>query len=291
MGWIPDSLDDPDAIHDNVAGEINAVTEKATPVDNDLVIIEDSADSFNKKSAKLGNLPGGGGGGGSSAPEWLDYLNARQGDETAHADDDFFTDATKTGLTETTVSGTAVWTELRDRLSVGFDNQTSGDVAVALKALTPSAAPVTIETALSIFGISEDFVSVGICFTDGTTATDNIALARYVNGGTANAELYRASAGTLTSFTSSVNISLPGVLMMKPAPMAFLYFRLIWTAANSFAVNMSHDGVTWHAFDSTNTFSKTMTPTHFGPIVSTNGGSRVKSAAFEYLRVYESDLS
>ena len=54
---------DGDAIHDNVASEISAITEKVTPVNADLVIIEDSADSNNKKRAQVGNLPGGGGGG------------------------------------------------------------------------------------------------------------------------------------------------------------------------------------------------------------------------------------
>lgn len=49
--------DDADAIHDNVAGEIAAVTEKATPIAADLVLIEDSADSNAKKRAQLGNLP------------------------------------------------------------------------------------------------------------------------------------------------------------------------------------------------------------------------------------------
>lgn len=52
---------DSDAIHDNVSGEIAAVTEKATPVDADLVLIEDSAASNVKKRVQLGNLPGGGG--------------------------------------------------------------------------------------------------------------------------------------------------------------------------------------------------------------------------------------
>jgi len=51
---------DADAIHDNVAGEINGITEKATPVDADLILIEDSADSNNKKKVQVGNLPGGG---------------------------------------------------------------------------------------------------------------------------------------------------------------------------------------------------------------------------------------
>jgi hypothetical protein len=52
---------DPDAIHDNVAGEISALTEKASPVNADLVLIEDSAAGNVKKKAQLGNLPGGGG--------------------------------------------------------------------------------------------------------------------------------------------------------------------------------------------------------------------------------------
>lgn len=51
---------DPDAIHDNVAGEIAAITAKATPVSGDFLLIEDSADSNNKKRITIGDLPGGG---------------------------------------------------------------------------------------------------------------------------------------------------------------------------------------------------------------------------------------
>ena len=51
---------DTDAIHDNQAGEIAALTEKATPVSADLLIIEDSAASYGKKKVQIGNLPGGG---------------------------------------------------------------------------------------------------------------------------------------------------------------------------------------------------------------------------------------
>ncbi|KKL58160.1 hypothetical protein LCGC14_2228160, partial [marine sediment metagenome] len=47
---------DSTAIHDNVAGEIVVITEKTAPVGNDEIIIEDSADSNNKKSLKLSNL-------------------------------------------------------------------------------------------------------------------------------------------------------------------------------------------------------------------------------------------
>ena len=49
---------DKNAIHGNTAAEINVITEKTTPIDADLVIIEDSADVNNKKKVLLGNLPG-----------------------------------------------------------------------------------------------------------------------------------------------------------------------------------------------------------------------------------------
>jgi len=44
---------DGDAIHDNVAGEINAITAKSPLVAGDVLLIEDSADSFNKKKALI----------------------------------------------------------------------------------------------------------------------------------------------------------------------------------------------------------------------------------------------
>ncbi len=48
---------DADALHDNVSGEIAAIAEKVSPVNADVVVIEDSADSDNKKRVQLGNLP------------------------------------------------------------------------------------------------------------------------------------------------------------------------------------------------------------------------------------------
>jgi len=59
---VPAGGADANAIHDNAASEISAIAEKVTPVSADLLIIEDSADSNNKKKVQVGNLPGGGGG-------------------------------------------------------------------------------------------------------------------------------------------------------------------------------------------------------------------------------------
>lgn len=221
-------------------------------------------------------------------PGWMRYLDHRLPNETGHDDDDFFKDDTKTGITEVTVSGTATWTELNGVLSVAYDNQTAGDAAVALKALTPSSAPVTFETAISGLLTAQDFTSVGLCFTDGTTATNNIALARYHQGSAGSR--YRNGSGTLTDYTAGTNgeIAVPSPI----SPNGRVYMRIIWTAANSFSVRFSPDGVTWTNFDDADAdFPKTMTPTHFGAFVSTQGGATQNVASFDYFRIYEADLA
>jgi hypothetical protein len=62
---------DEDAIHDNVDGEINAITEKTTPVDADLLIMEDSADTYSKKKVQMSNIPLGDIDGGSASSVYL----------------------------------------------------------------------------------------------------------------------------------------------------------------------------------------------------------------------------
>jgi len=52
---VGDDTDD-EAIHDNVVGEINAIAAKATPVDADILLIEDSAASWAKKKVTIVNL-------------------------------------------------------------------------------------------------------------------------------------------------------------------------------------------------------------------------------------------
>jgi len=48
---------DSSAIHDDVAGEINAITSKGTPVSADVLVIEDSEATYAKKKITLGTLP------------------------------------------------------------------------------------------------------------------------------------------------------------------------------------------------------------------------------------------
>ena len=48
---------DADAVHINVASEISAITSKATPTTSDFLLIEDAADSNNKKKITIGDIP------------------------------------------------------------------------------------------------------------------------------------------------------------------------------------------------------------------------------------------
>lgn len=57
-----------DAQLKRAANDYTAITEKTTVVNDDLVLIEDSADSFNKKKVKMSNM---GGGSGSGVASWL----------------------------------------------------------------------------------------------------------------------------------------------------------------------------------------------------------------------------
>lgn len=49
---------DPDAFHRNVNGEIASLTEKITPVNTDVIIIEDSEDGNSVKKLLVANIPG-----------------------------------------------------------------------------------------------------------------------------------------------------------------------------------------------------------------------------------------
>ena len=48
---------DANAVHVNTGNEINGITAKATPTSSDILLIEDAADSNNKKKITIGDLP------------------------------------------------------------------------------------------------------------------------------------------------------------------------------------------------------------------------------------------
>lgn len=64
ISTLPTGSGDSDAIHKSVAGEIDGLTAKSTPVGADELVIEDSAASWAKKKIAISSLPSSGGVGG-----------------------------------------------------------------------------------------------------------------------------------------------------------------------------------------------------------------------------------
>lgn len=277
---------DSDAIHDNVAAEISAITEKASPASGDWLLIEDAADSNNKKKVDWDNLPSGGGGG--DAPEWVNYLSARQADETGHANDQFWASGapgSPAAGTAVAPTGTVTWLEGRNLLSVDVSGTTAGDSAARVYSLTPTSAPVTVEVAERLIGhdTSTAGAFAGVGFTDGTTDSSNHASASLRNF--QDVPYACEMAGTWTANGSDVLTT----VRIEGAVSDWLYLRCIWTASNTFAARFSLDGVTWSGLD-LGTFAKTLTPTNIAVWATDNGETRAL-ASFAYMRVYESDLS
>jgi len=77
------------ALHGDIAAEINSVSEKVTPIGADLIIIEDSADSNNKKKVQLSNLPAGA----SDPSSWMDRAAFTDNTEYVNLTADYTTEA------------------------------------------------------------------------------------------------------------------------------------------------------------------------------------------------------
>lgn len=71
------------AIHDNVANEINPLNVKHTPVDNDIILIEDSQSGYSKKKLLMSDLPGGDG----DCPEYKFIKATGQSEGDLHLSD------------------------------------------------------------------------------------------------------------------------------------------------------------------------------------------------------------
>ncbi len=229
-----------------------------------------------------------------SVPEWMTALAGRVAGETAHVDDDFFGQDSSADYTEQTVSGTAIWTIGRGVLSSVFKNQSGGaspDWSGFLKPITSPSPPMTIETHLRLFVPTLDFPSVGLGFMDGVAVGSNVAAMASVGsdfdfqaGGIAK------YGGTMNDFNNSVDT------VISPSQMGFngqvmeIYMRFVWISANTWQQVVSFDGNAWYNWGSAD-MSFTMTPTHFGLLVSTRGQNLNFSVGYDYFRVYDADLS
>ena len=116
-----------DAQLKRAANDLNTFTEKTTLAPDDIFIIEDSADSFNKKKVKNSNA-GGGGSGGAGSKNYLGVINGINGNGNFELGT-----TTKWSLAHTTLSGlipnqvSGSWTAANANLSISA--VTSGKLA------------------------------------------------------------------------------------------------------------------------------------------------------------------
>jgi hypothetical protein len=121
-------LDSPTAIHKSTSAEISTITEKTTPVDNDLLLIEDSAASNAKKKVKIVNLPG------ASSEDVVLKVKASDesvvSSETYQYDDDLYLDITsgETWLFEIVLHATEESNNPNIKLKISAINGLTGDV-------------------------------------------------------------------------------------------------------------------------------------------------------------------
>lgn len=238
-----------------------------------------------------GLLSGGVGGGGSGTtydiPAWIEYLAARQTGETGHALDDFFTSDTTGDYTAVTVTASASWSIAGGRLAGLLNTNAAQDAAALLIATGGLSAPVTIEAACTRVMSGDNYSAIGICMTDGTTATDNFVGTRALSG-SSQGQIGLVS-GTLTAVDSASAVVATD--FRGYGSPATTYHRLIWKSANTFTAQFSADGYHWADIVAMGDQSKTMTPTHIGLWGSRWGVAKDGLVLFDYLRVYESDES
>lgn len=279
MGWQPVGKNGHE-LHDNEAGEINALSE-VSPATGDYVLGEDASDSFNK--VKFPTSSFGGGGGGDGVVPTVSVVGRLYEASSADTEDDEYRDASPAGTT-VTVSGAQTITVARDRLSVLVtSDMADSDINCQLIARTMSVGDI-IETAWTGMSETEDtgsgFMFAGPLLTDGTTSGSNaaIALGRLrdeargvmqidMRGGTLT-----SISGTTSSFRSMKTIS------------HLVYQRIEYEASNTFRGYISPDGISWIDIGSITT---TFTPTHFGVGWSTWNDTMLvdRVASFEYVRV------
>lgn len=213
---------------------------------------------------------------------WADPILPSSG--PGGADDDEFDDAARDAAwTDVTPTGTAVWTEDRDVLSCLFEDQAAADCAATLKAIpgTP-ASPLTIETAVRMLGRDLDNELMGgVLFTDGTDAASNAIWAQIQGSETNQLMAMKMRTGTLTNFDAASTTQ--NIFRTNPM-LPWIHLRMTWSAANTFDMAISPDGVSWTDWGiGSHTF--TLSPTHFGLGVSGWAGTEPKIATFEYFRV------
>lgn len=213
------------------------------------------------------------------------YKTGRLAGETAHANDDFFEDDTLAG-TAINHSATATWSEKYGRMSVKVQDNASPSYFVArVFSMTPSAAPVTLETCWQSFGsaaVNEQSHYFG--FSEGNTSTSKIlGWLYYVNG--TSPTIYEVE-GTFASVGFTANYA---VHLMNMGP---LFFRCVWTATDTVKIGVSpHPDLFTGLNIAAHVRAAAISPTHYFVGAGNIDTAIDMVAAWDFIRINEADLS
>lgn len=176
-------------------------------------------------------------------------------------------------------SGNCAWTEGGDSLSLKHNGGDSAGVAHGLvTALTGAGGSLVTGDAfvscITLLAPSANFSSIGLCLSDGTTHGAGKQVVANMGFSVGAAVLAGEVWSNWNSRTSTVTT-------MSPQFANRWYQRIVMTAANTWRVDISADGVSWHAGT---TMSQTFTPTHVGFYTTSWGGAVKFLAGIEFIR-------
>lgn len=178
---------DGSAIHDNVSGEIHAITEETTPASVDEIIVESAANGYAKRKVKIGNIPSGMTnpmttvgdiiyGGASGTPERLEAGTEGQV-LTMGATNPEWAEATGEGSGYTTPPSSG-WSWVNQGTGTVEDN-TDGSIYLYAPALAGDnarirarsipTAPFTLDVCLWLYQAKADFNQAGILVRESST--------------------------------------------------------------------------------------------------------------------------
>jgi len=158
---------DTDAIHDNVAAEISAITAKTVPVSGDYFVIEDSAASNAKKALTFGNLQA-----------QIDHTGILNIGSNSHATIDTHLASTSNphsttivNLTDTTIDGPENLDLLQyDSVSSKWVDRTLAEAGIAAASHTHAVTDLTDGDAWDVLGTESDGSTVAWQTATGTNA-------------------------------------------------------------------------------------------------------------------------
>ena len=251
---------DATAVHDNVANEIHAITEKTTPVDDDEILIEDSADSYNKKRVKISNLPSGGG----YSALWSPDIPP----SSPNTEDDEFNSSTLD----------AKWTKDTDAAADDVDTtwpshafaKFTGDQYYSLEQDYAPAGQFSL-TMKAHFAQQANYQQVFIEIWD-SPGTTGVQFGYAYNGGSRKAFIHSITSGSWTYDVRTLTLS----------PTNTIYLHIQRDGSNNWRIAVSFDGFSFWVVGST--YSKTFSVDHFKIGIDQNNATIPMLAGIDWVR-------